>query len=43
MAWTSIFGTVSFELFGQLVGSVDNTSDWFDEVVLRLAADLDLT
>ncbi|MBC7631890.1 TetR/AcrR family transcriptional regulator [Aeromicrobium sp.] len=43
MAWTSIFGTVSFELFGHLEGSVSDKADWFDEVVLRLAVDLGLT
>lgn len=40
MAWTTVFGTVSFELFGHIVGSVDDAGAWFDVVVLRLGADL---
>lgn len=40
MAWTTVLGTVSFELFGHLVGSVDDPEAWFDVVSLRLAADL---
>ncbi|GAA1730980.1 TetR/AcrR family transcriptional regulator [Isoptericola hypogeus] len=40
MAWTALFGTVSFELFGHLVGSVTDTGRWFDAVAGRLAADL---
>jgi hypothetical protein len=40
MAWTMLFGTMSFELFGHLVGSVDDADAWFDDVALRLAADL---
>ncbi|WP_407320607.1 TetR-like C-terminal domain-containing protein [Isoptericola halotolerans] len=40
MAWTTVLGTVSFELFGHLVGSVDDPHAWFDVVSLRLAADL---
>jgi AcrR family transcriptional regulator len=42
MAWTTIFGTLSFELFGHLVGAVSSTEAYFDEVTLRLAADLGL-
>ncbi|TWH34797.1 WHG domain-containing protein [Isoptericola variabilis] len=40
MAWSGIFGTVSFEMFGHLVGSVDGYAAWFDAVALRLGADL---
>ena len=40
MAWTTLFGTVSFEIFGHLVGSVADPERWYDAVVLRLAADL---
>lgn len=40
MAWTALYGSISFELFGHLVGSVADSSAWFDEVVVRLAADL---
>jgi len=42
MAWTTLFGTVSFEIFGHLVGSVADPGRWFDAVALRLAADLGL-
>jgi AcrR family transcriptional regulator len=41
-AWTTIFGTISFELFGHLVGSVSDYEAYFDQVVARLAADLGL-
>lgn len=40
MAWTTLFGTVSFELFGHLVGSVTDAARWFDLVAGRLGADL---
>lgn len=40
MAWTTVFGTVSFELFGHFVGSVSDGALYFDEVVARLADDL---
>lgn len=40
MAWTAIFGTISFELFGHLVGSVEDYGAYFDQVIVRLAADL---
>jgi len=42
MAWTNIFGTISFELFGHLVGSVDDYDAYFDQVISRLAFDLGL-
>jgi AcrR family transcriptional regulator len=40
MAWTLLFGVISFELFGHQVGSVSDPEVWLDEVALRLAADL---
>jgi hypothetical protein len=40
MAWTLLFGVISFELFGHQVGSVADSAAWLDEVALRLAADL---
>lgn len=43
MAWTTVFGTVSFELFGHFVGSVSDPAAYFDEVVARLAADIGFT
>jgi AcrR family transcriptional regulator len=30
VAWTQLFGLISFELFGQLVGSADPADDFFD-------------
>lgn len=39
-AWTAIFGTISFELFGHLVGSVSDYDSYFDQVIIRLADDL---
>ena len=40
MAWTTIFGTLSFELWGHLVGSVSDYDAYFAQVIARLAADL---
>ena len=40
MAWTTIFGTLSFELWGHLVGSVSDYDAYFAQVISRLAADL---
>ncbi|MFL6060544.1 MAG: TetR/AcrR family transcriptional regulator [Marmoricola sp.] len=40
MAWSTIFGTISFELWGHLVGSVEDPEAYFDGVVARLWADL---
>jgi AcrR family transcriptional regulator len=42
MAWTQIFGFLTFELFGHYVGSVKNTNKTFDAVVDELARLLDL-
>lgn len=41
-AWTTIFGTLSFELFGHFVGAVEDSDRYFDHVVRLLAADLGL-
>ena len=35
-AWTQLFGYVSFELFGHLVGGVEQTGAMFDEVVTQM-------
>ncbi|MBT1678807.1 TetR/AcrR family transcriptional regulator [Curtobacterium aurantiacum] len=43
MAWTTVFGTISFELFGHLVGSVSDPAAYFDQVIVRLADDLGFT
>ncbi len=40
MAWTTIFGTISFELFGHLVGSVSDYEAYFDQVIARVGHDL---
>ena len=40
MAWSSLFGTISFELWGHLVGSVTDYEAYFDGVVSRLWHDL---
>jgi AcrR family transcriptional regulator len=37
IAWTQLFGMVSFELFGQLVGSADPADDFFGYAVERMA------
>ena len=42
MAWTTVFGVLSFELFGHAVGSVTDPAAYFDEVIVRLAHDLGL-
>lgn len=37
IAWTQLFGMISFELFGQLVGSVDPSDEFFAAAVERMA------
>jgi AcrR family transcriptional regulator len=37
IAWTQLFGMISFELFGQLVGSVDPSDDFFSYTVEQMA------
>jgi AcrR family transcriptional regulator len=42
LAWTQLFGVLSFELFGQLVGSADPSDDFFAFIVETMADQLDL-
>lgn len=37
IAWTQLFGMISFELFGQLVGSVDPTEPFFEHTTAQMA------
>lgn len=37
VAWTQLFGMLSFELFGHLVGSVDPSDDFFEYAVEQMA------
>ena len=37
IAWTQLFGMISFELFGQLVGSVDPSEPFFDYATAQMA------
>ncbi len=37
LAWSSVYGTVSFELFGHLVGSVADGDRYFDRAMTELA------
>jgi AcrR family transcriptional regulator len=37
IAWTQLFGMISFELFGQLVGSADPSADFFSYAVDQMA------
>jgi AcrR family transcriptional regulator len=37
LAWSALFGTISFELFGHFVGSVEDGDRYFDRVVTDLA------
>lgn len=38
IAWTQLFGMISFELFGQFVGSFAPAGALFDYAVAQLAA-----
>src|SRR3954447_998199 len=38
LAWSSLFGTISFELFGHFVGSVEDGDRYFDRAMTDLAA-----
>ena len=38
IAWTQLFGMISFELFGQFVGSFEPADAFFDYAVAQLAA-----
>ena len=42
LVWTQLFGVISFELFGQLVGSADPSDDFFDYAVETMADQLGL-
>lgn len=42
MVWSTIFGTLSFEIFGHLKGSVSDYEAYFEQTTLRLAGDLGL-
>jgi AcrR family transcriptional regulator len=37
LAWSAVYGTISFELFGHFVGSVDDADRWFDVAMAELA------
>ena len=37
LAWSALFGTISFELFGHFVGSVEDADRYFDRVIADLA------
>ena len=38
LAWSALLGTISFELFGHFVGSVEDGDRYFDRVTVDLAA-----
>ena len=42
IVWTQLFGMISFELFGQYVGSVDPGDEFFDYAIGEMAAFLGL-
>jgi AcrR family transcriptional regulator len=37
LAWSAVYGTISFELFGHFVGSVLDADRWFDRAMGELA------
>jgi AcrR family transcriptional regulator len=37
LAWSSLYGTISFELFGHFAGSVDDADRFFDRAMTELA------
>jgi hypothetical protein len=37
VAWTQLFGMISFELYGQLVGSMDPADEFFADTVEQMA------
>ncbi len=43
MAWSGLFGVISFELWGHLVGSITDHDAYFDAVTARLAADIGIS
>jgi AcrR family transcriptional regulator len=38
LAWSSVYGTIGFELFGHFVGAVEDADRFFDRVMTELAA-----
>ena len=38
LAWSAIYGTISFELFGHFVGSVEDGDRYFDRIAGELAS-----
>jgi AcrR family transcriptional regulator len=38
LAWSAVYGTISFELFGHFVGSVEDADRYFDRAMDELAA-----
>ena len=42
IAWTQLFGMISFELFGQLVGTMDPADEFFEEAAGQMADFLEL-
>jgi AcrR family transcriptional regulator len=42
LAWSAIYGTISFELFGHFVGSVEDADRYFDRAMSELAGLLGL-
>ena len=42
LAWSSLYGTISFELFGHFVGSVEDGDRYFDRAMGDLAGLLGL-
>jgi hypothetical protein len=43
IVWTQLFGMISFELFGQLVGSMDPADEFFESTSRQMAAFVGLT
>ena len=37
LAWSALYGTISFELFGHFVGSVEDGDRYFDRAMTDLA------
>ncbi|MFI5691653.1 TetR/AcrR family transcriptional regulator [Kribbella sp. NPDC051586] len=43
IVWTQLFGMISFELFGQLVGSMDPADEFYESTSRQMAAFVGLT
>jgi hypothetical protein len=37
IAWTEVFGAISFELFGRLTGAITDYDAWFEHQLKTLA------